>query len=98
MIPGAPDITRLVEIITAEVMAAMAHGGGSVQCACHGVLASISSGSRGAGTGKRSSFAADKRPLPGTVRSAATCVPRRDPCRNAYTQVNSAPSRKIWAE
>jgi deoxyribose-phosphate aldolase len=34
----APDVARLVELITAEVMAAMSHGGGSVQCACHGVL------------------------------------------------------------
>ena len=40
MTPGAPDIARLVEIITAEVMATLGHGGGTgaVQCACHGVL------------------------------------------------------------
>jgi len=38
MTPGPPEIARLVEIITAEVLAAMAQGGGSVQCACHGVL------------------------------------------------------------
>ena len=38
MTPGT-DIARLVEIITAEVMATLGHGGGgAVQCACHGVL------------------------------------------------------------
>jgi deoxyribose-phosphate aldolase len=35
---GAPDVARLVEIITAEVIASLTHGGGAVQCACHGVL------------------------------------------------------------
>ena len=29
MTPGAPDIARLVEIITAEVMATLGHGGGT---------------------------------------------------------------------
>ncbi len=38
MTPGA-DLARLVEIITAEVMAALGQGAaGAVQCACHGVL------------------------------------------------------------
>jgi deoxyribose-phosphate aldolase len=35
---GAPDIARLIELITAEVIASLGQGGGSVQCACHGVL------------------------------------------------------------
>ena len=39
MTPGSADLARLVELITAEVMATLGRGGsGSVQCACHGVL------------------------------------------------------------
>jgi deoxyribose-phosphate aldolase len=37
MTPSA-DLARLVELITAEVMASLSHGGTPVQCACHGVL------------------------------------------------------------
>jgi deoxyribose-phosphate aldolase len=33
-----PDLARLVEIITAEVMATLSQGGSPIQCACHGVL------------------------------------------------------------
>jgi deoxyribose-phosphate aldolase len=36
--PGSPDLARLVEIITAEVMATLGQGGTPIQCACHGVL------------------------------------------------------------
>jgi deoxyribose-phosphate aldolase len=37
---GAPDIARLVELITSEVLATLGHGGaaGAVHCGCHGVL------------------------------------------------------------
>jgi deoxyribose-phosphate aldolase len=39
MTAGSPDLARLVELITAEVMATLGRGGsGPVQCACHGVL------------------------------------------------------------
>ena len=39
MTPGSLDLARLVELITAEVMATLGRtGGGSVQCACHGVI------------------------------------------------------------
>jgi deoxyribose-phosphate aldolase len=38
MTPASPDLARLVEIITAEVMATLAQGGAPIQCACHGVL------------------------------------------------------------
>ena len=49
-----------------------------------------------------SSFVAVTLPFVGTSPCALVestpFSPRRDPCRNAYTQVNSAPSKKIWAE